>query len=281
MVGLHINKDGNEMHDAISQACDKFKIQTMQIFVMGPRNAHPSKMDYEKVNEIVNEKNIQLFVHTGYIGNIWTDKYFPNKIEEMRLTDLIGGKGLVIHIHSLPIEEVELSLNKFLGEMIKHNIKCNLIIEMSATKPTEHTYETAERINILIQTAIKVEQSHNVRNRIGICIDSSHIWAGGVDISSYELAQAYFNKLNHPERISLFHFNANIYDCSSGRDQHSQPFIKEDKIWGKYKDKHRNSGVRAIMEFCKLHQIPVICERHDKDGTDETLMYELDILEEL
>jgi endonuclease IV len=116
-----------------------------------------------------------------------------------------------------------------------------------------------------------------------ICIDTSHIWAGGVDISSYVKSRDYFSELNiiTKKLLSVLHFNANIYNCGSGRDTHNKPFEKDDAIWYKYQHKKEESGVAYFMEYCNTHYIPIVCERHDESTTNETLLDELDTLRNL
>lgn len=295
-LGIHISKDKNDnsIFDSITNGINNLNINCIQIFVIGPRNTKENNIEKEKIrNLFIDQNKIQLFIHSNYVSNIWySDDEFKDKenkikcmyqinvkIKELEICDYIQGKGVVIHISSVDLSQVESSLERICSIMYEKNIQSQLIIEMSATKPTENTYETPIKLNKLGNLLNKINSKYN-KNMLSICIDTSHIWAGGVDISSYINTKNYFDEINNVTKklISIIHFNANMYKCGSGRDTHMKPFEENDLIWNSYNNNKNESGVRYFIEFCNQNNIPIICERHNPDTTIETLKDELKTL---
>ncbi len=294
-IGIHIEK-GKDLFENLKYYVEKLDINTVQIFVVGPRNSKENNIDKDKIREYCIDNNILLYIHSNYITNIWwSDEEYKIKenlvkcnyqmevkINELKISDYINSKGVVIHISSVDIKQVESSLIRMAELMIKNNIESQLIIEMSACKATPNTYETPDKLNVLSKIINDINEKYN-KELFSICIDTSHIWAGGIDISSYIKTRNYFSELNDITKkvFKLLHFNANIYNRSSGRDNHMKPFENEDAIWNTYKDNKKESGVAYFMEYCHENKIPIICERHNDNTTDETLLDEINILKNI
>jgi endonuclease IV len=295
ILGVHINKD-NSLLENIKLHHKELNINCCQIFVVGPRNTKQNNIEINEIAEYIKENNIILFIHSNYVSNIWysdeeykvkvdkdkCDYQMGVKINELKISDTLNSVGIVLHISSVDIKQVESSLNRFALLMIENNIKSQLIIEMSACKPTEHTYETSIKLNKLGNLLHKINTNYN-KILFTICIDTSHIWAGGVDISSYVKARDYFNELSPitTKLLSIIHFNSNTYKLGSGKDTHQRPFESDDAIWYEYNEKRNESGIKFIIEFVIKNKIPLLCERHNHDTTSTTLKDELTDLRNL
>jgi deoxyribonuclease IV len=61
-----------------------------------------------------------------------------------------------------------------------------------------------------------------LQDRVGVCLDTCHVWAAGYDLSSaYHDVMARFDDTVGIERIRLFHLNDSVGGLGSRRDRHA------------------------------------------------------------
>jgi deoxyribonuclease IV len=61
-----------------------------------------------------------------------------------------------------------------------------------------------------------------LQHRVGVCVDTCHIWAAGYDIrTAYDDVFARFDDLIGVGRIRMFHLNDSQGDLGSRRDRHT------------------------------------------------------------
>lgn len=258
-LGLHVslvnvlqNIKYKSLEDAITKELDIFGLNTVQVFVWGPRIAKRNNIDYEEVKEAT--KDINVIVHSAYTTTgIWSGltayktNTFKNQITDAKA---IGASIFVLHINKI-LPENAVHILKQLKKIVKAS-KVKLGIEMVASKADpEKTYETPEKIDNLVKL-LKNE------SWFGIVVDTAHLWAAGVDIRSYESMKDWLDRLTYKKSICLFHLNGSFSEKGSGRDKHAICFSSDDKIWRGINP--HNSGVRAVVEFAKQHHVPIICE---------------------
>ena len=273
LLGIHVSKlsplekvkvkskKSRELHTAIGEDCEKFGINSVQIFTHGPKFFAKNALDYEKI--ISATKNIDLVVHAAYeTTSVWRinnkNKNTPasrkkiSQIEDqLKSCQMLNAWGLVIHITKIHPSEIAEAMHILKPYVEKSGVI--LLLEMTASKlDPDLTYETPEKLNNLI-TLIGHKE-----NWYGICVDTAHIWAAGIDIRSYNSMKEWLNRLAFKSKILLFHLNGISSERGSGKDKHEIVFEKDDKIWHKIKPEY--SGVRAIVEFATKRNIPIICE---------------------
>ena len=88
----------------------------------------------------------------------------------------------------------------------------------------------------------------------------------------------WLNKLKYP--ICMFHLNGSSSARGSGKDKHEIAGGPDDCIWG---DEHENgiinydiSGIRAVVEYAKKHNTPMICEI--KRGAEKDVIETLELI---
>jgi deoxyribonuclease-4 len=61
-----------------------------------------------------------------------------------------------------------------------------------------------------------------VRARLGVCLDTCHVWAAGYDLrDDYDRVIGGFEQTLGLERLRFFHLNDSRYGCGSRRDRHA------------------------------------------------------------
>jgi endonuclease IV len=278
MLGIHVsriskvlekpNKDRDSMLNAIITDTSMLKINMAQIFTHGPRNYAANKMDHKGIKDYAHAHNINLVVHSTYVTQLLKviDKD-PKKAKmnivhiekQLKACSEIGAMGLVIHLpkHSDDVPNQITSALKVL-EPYSEQYNTTILLEISAHKPSE-SYANPDNFNTLCETIHNKIKDHTW----GICVDSAHVWASEVDISTAAQTKEWLSKLHYQHKIKLFHFNGSSSPFGVNKDVHEVAFSKEDKIWPTHTFKMediKKTGGYKIVKFCKKNRIPIICE---------------------
>lgn len=284
-LGNHISKDGERMHKAIASAMlaaeEYIELECAQIFVMGPRSAAENLDDAEKdgIKNIINDKKIRMYAHASYLSNPWGVKsaFGVSLVKrEMKICDELGFVGLVVHLARKPPKVIAAMISTLISET--QTVK--LFLEIESYKPLADkidgstcTYETPQKLGELareIHSALNVANAANEMHRIGICIDTAHLWAAGTDISTYNKMSQWLTDTKrelsaHGCNNLLVHLNDQIWTLGGGRDEHA-PLLRG-TIWGSYNpayggtDTPENSGLQKILEWSNENSIDMIMER--------------------
>lgn len=249
---------------------DKLYFNTAQIFITGPKSYTmipllKSLDGREELKKITVNLKIQLYIHGSYVDFPWTGniKAISNIRKELKLCKQIGAKALIIHLPKAPISNIIDNLPKLLKNKPK---QIKLILETNAVCPAEgKSYETPAKLNPLLEyiykTIVKVDgKSIHLKNHIGICVDTAHIWACGVNISSRRKAENWLKNIKYPQLIKLIHLNDDANKLKSGRDVHTH--LGTGQIWKQYSHDIKKSGIYPFVKFAQKSKIPIILERH-------------------
>jgi endonuclease IV len=278
MIGIHVHKCTKfsekraevrkDMTSAIINDVHNLKINTIQIFTHGPRNAKENKIDYSVIKKHCLINNIKIYVHSSYVtSGIWninklnrnTEKsqniiqHFENQLISCAR---LSACGLVVHLPKKTQSDILHSL-KILSHLI-NKYKICILLEMTSTTPHYiKTYETPKKLNRLCTTLSKVKYW-------ALCIDTAHLWGSGIKINNTNIMRKWLRELNNPEKIKLFHINGSpLKIFNTGADKHIIPFSKEDGIWKWCKseiDKTPKTSFGTLVNFAKLYKIPSIYE---------------------
>ena len=106
------------------------------------------------------------------------------------------------------------------------------------------------------------------RKRVGVCVDTAHIFAAGYDISAdYDGVMARFDDTIGLRRLRMMHLNDSKAPLGSKRDRHE--LIAEGAIGER--------AFRRIMNDPRLSKVPKVIEtpKHDPVLTDRTMVERL------
>ncbi len=253
-LGSHISfKAPNYLVGAVEEAIS-YNANTLMIYLGAPQNTRRApieKYKYEeykkKYSHIIKSENI--IVHAPYIVNPSNpDKadfavtFISDEIERM---NYIGAKYLVLHPGAslkfgkeIAIKTLINSLNKILSQT--NNVE--IILETMSGKGTE-VGSSLEELEYVIK---KINNP-----RLGICLDTCHIWDSGYDIKNN--LNSFILKLENMDLlkwVKVIHLNDSKNDLSSHKDRHEN--IGKGFI-----------GFQALKEFLysnKFQGIPTILE---------------------
>lgn len=264
-VGLHVERGSKTMHEAIIHTVKTSYpgSKCVQIFTHNPMSGKETKLEHKTLNILTETAHI--WVHSPYVTN-WSK---PEQIwAQLDVCDAIGASGLVLHIPKALPPAVVKSVNTFLEK--KH--KTPIILEMRSLTPAADSYESPAKLVELVK-ALRDEKIGP--NRVGICIDTAHIYAGKTKITTTADAKSYLNGIDSIwEYVLLLHLNGNQYDCDKrAGDKHTPPHSKSDKIWGPGVT-WENSGCRIIAEAFLTRGRDIILEL-DLDDPDTKKIHKL------
>lgn len=211
-VGYHINK-GTSLHKTLEIVNAAVPSQLF----LTVKSARFSITDEEisKCAEVVSRRKLSIFVHTPYILNLSnTDEYIVESLQKhLRVCSAMGFKGCVVHVGKQTKKEYSVALsnmkNNILESIKSATPECPLLLETPAGQGTELLTKVEDFMNFMLE--INDE-------RLGICVDTCHIFASGY------MPSVYINHILENEALTkmlkLFHYNDSKSDFGSCLDRH-------------------------------------------------------------
>ena len=259
-IGSHVANSGTKMLLGSVQEALSYKANCFMIYLGAPQNTYRKPIDQMNVEEaltLAKENNIHphdIIVHAPYIVNLaqQDDEKFKFAVkflsEELKKTDLIGAKYMVLHpgAHvgsgsNVGINRISNGINQILDLTSNHN--SIIALETMAGKGTEcgRTFE---------EIAAIIDQVDN-KDRIAVCLDTCHINDAGYDIvNNYEEVIDEFDKIIGLKYLKVIHINDSKNPLGAKKDRH------ENIGFG-------NIGFDTIVKICndeRFKDIPKILE---------------------
>lgn len=256
LVGAHIDSD----LDNLIKSAEVIKNNggsIIQIFV----NKFSKKADnkYQEFTTYLKTSGLKCVVHSSYTINLaqnwdlhsWWLKQF---ILEIKTAHKIGAFGVVIHMgkqlnmdKSIAINNMYTALEYVLNKTQQYNIK--IFLETSSGQGSEMFYNLDE-LSEFLKKIFKLEQ---YKNKLGICIDTCHIFSAGYDVRGKKNIIKFFehfDKIIGIDKIKLVHLNDSKNELGAKIDRHAN---YESGNIGK-------SSIILLANFFKNLGVPIILE---------------------
>lgn len=242
-----------------------------QIFLKPPMKVSTTKITEEQIKETkryIERNDVYLVVHGQYLLNFiregstiqWARK---SLIDDLRTLNKITNTAVVIHLGKNVTKDSNVQCIKNFTDNIRNVIDntmdCNvkIILETSTkTKGPSDIFHKIETFGELKKSIEKDLGKELFKKRIGFCIDTCHIFASGYNIKtkeSFERWMSLWDTYIGIEHITLFHLNDSKGGEGCCRDLHEQ--IGSGLIYSE-----ETSGLKALINFAKNNEIPVIIE---------------------
>jgi deoxyribonuclease-4 len=261
LLGAHVSISGgvyNAPHNGQEAACD-----VVQIFTKSS-NQWKAKIltdeDAQKLTEAQEETGISVAcAHDSYLINLASpdDNLFKKSydafFEEMRRCDFLNIPSLVMHPGSHVGSGEEVGLKRIASAFNRMfeadpDGRVTVCLETTAGQGTNlgYTFEQLAEIIDMVEN----------KTRMGICLDTCHIFAAGYPISTekdYKATIKSFNDILGLDRLKVIHFNDSKKDFDSRVDRHEhigQGFIGK-KPFGFFVNDRRLAKVPKILETPK------------------------------
>ncbi len=263
-IGAHVGVSGG-YHTAVLSA-ESIGANCMQIFGSSPRQwttVFPSQEEIQKYKKVLETSSVigPVFLHASYLVNLASPdeviyaKSIKNLTDHLRITEMIGAKGLVFHLGSGKGSDRTDSINRLvfgMNEVINNVPGSSYLIMENSAGGGDKLGSSFEELGKIFRT-IKSP-------RIKICIDTAHAFESGIltDFSGQGVKKAFdiLEKEIGMENIVLIHTNDSMTEASSNHDKHEN--IGEGFIG--------MSGFVALANDPRARAIPWILEVPGFDG---------------
>lgn len=256
-LGVHVSIEGG-LCEALKRA-KALRCTTMQIFSRSPRNWRGLSFSSSDIREFKAKraclKISPLIVHIPYLVNLSSPEERIYKmsiaafIQDIKTADQIGADYFVTHLGShkgrgeaYGIKRFSEGLNKVLE---KTRPKLIVLLEATAGSGDGLGYKFEHLRDII--------KGIRMKNKVGVCLDTAHIFAAGYDISTKDGLNTTLQKFDEIvglNRLKLIHLNDSKASLGLRVDRHDH--IGKGKIG--------LAGIRRILRHPKLKDMTYILE---------------------
>jgi deoxyribonuclease-4 len=227
LAGAHVSTSGG-IHTAIDRAVER-GCESIQIFTQSPRAWRPTNHPVENImsfRERREEEGIGPVVcHALYLINLGTkDKTLWKKSRDTLLYTVavacaIEADGVVFHVGSHLGAGFEAGLERAAPALEEALAACEgptwLLLENSAG--------TGNTMGRSIDELAALYDRLDGHPKLGLCLDSCHLWVSGTDVTDPEVVDETFGEVDRLiglERLRCLHVNDADSPLGSNRDRH-------------------------------------------------------------
>jgi deoxyribonuclease-4 len=236
----------------------EFGCDALQIFNQSPRMWRPTawkEPDIEEFRERMASGPIKsVVIHAVYLINAASndkeirEKSLNSLAHALRTGDAIGADGVVFHPGSTVGEPLDESIER-VGEAIHHVLgesdSCPLLLEDTAGAGGTIGRDFHELARLI--------ELGGGGDRLGVCLDSCHMFASGYDISTADKLGEVVDDCESIvglERLQCLHVNDSMVPLGSNRDRHA---ILPDGELG-------TRGLSAFLSEPRFEDLPALLE---------------------
>jgi deoxyribonuclease IV len=262
LLGAHVSTTGG-IHTAIDRV-EAMGGEAVQVFTQSPRAWRPTNHDpatFERFKERRAEVGIGgVLCHAVYLVNLASpdDEVYGKSVAALLNTVEVAcgidADGVVFHVGSHLGAGFEAGLERALPALEQALERCSeatwLLIENSAGAGGT-IGRSIEELAVLVERLGR-------HPRVGVCLDSCHLWVSGVDVTDPEAFDATLAELHDAvglERLRALHVNDARDGLGSNRDRHAN--IGEGEL---------GDGLTVFLGHARLQGLPAVLEVPGRDG---------------
>lgn len=299
--GAHLSRAKGYLH-ALHHA-ERIGATAIQLFAGSPRQLtrvydlvqrDPARQeelravhDYTRPTSSGGPPRVRLFFHAPYLINLSHPDKGKRKLhaqilcQELQVCALAGGEGVVVHTGKRKVKEGQTEESAY--TTFVQTIQDALSL-YDKTPTTVATTYTAPPPRILIETSAGEGNSIGVRlhdfarlylhsgftanerkHRLGIVIDTCHVFGAGYDLSTAVHAQQFLHTFHHVCRlpvshVKLLHLNDSKGALGSLTDFHEH--LGDGQLFAN--PKGRYDGLKELIRLYVPRGIPFVLETHDQ-----------------
>lgn len=267
-IGFHVS-----IMDSIDKAVDRAVesgYRTFQIFTRNPRQWKPRELNLLEIEvfiEKVRSNDLKpVFAHMPYLPNLASpkDEVYTKSCHTLKTELERCGRleipYLVTHLGSHLGAGLQIGLARIINA-INATFKA---VDANVMLLLENTAGTRNSMGRSFGDIQNIIEGLHYPERVGICFDTSHAFAAGIDLRTQENVERTIRKIDKTiglEKLKLIHLNDSKGSLNSHIDRHEHIGI----------GKIGEDGFRNILKS-RLHQLPLILEtprdarRSDKEN---------------
>ncbi len=261
LIGAHVSNSGG-LSKAIARGEGR-GADAIQIFNQSPRMWRPTQYgdeDFAEFRDAMKQSRIKaVLIHAVYLLNCASedreirDKSLRSLIQSLRVGDGIGAAGVVLHPGSAKTGDVPKAIKRagtVIRRALKESDRCELHLEDTAGAGGT-LGRSFEELGELVDAA-------GGDHRLGICLDSCHLYASGYDISTSEGLKETLKRCERSvglKRLRSLHLNDSMVKLGSNRDRHA--ILGEGELG--------RNGCGVFLSEPRFERLPCVLET-GKDG---------------
>src|SRR6187551_2800636 len=228
LIGAHVSSSGG-IHTAIDRA-EAIGADSVQVFTQSPRMWRPTNHPPENI-ERFKERRAEagiggVLAHAIYLINLASpdDELYEKSVatleNTMDVACAIEADGVVFHVGSHLGAGFEAGLEHVVPALERALERCSettwLLIENSAGAGGT-VGRSVDELAVLVERLDR-------HPRLGICLDSCHLWVSGVDVTDRAALDACMNEVEERiglDRLRALHVNDAAAPLGSNRDRHA------------------------------------------------------------
>ena len=227
-IGAHVSSAGG-IHTAIDRAV-AIGCESLQVFTQSPRTWRPTSHDpanLERFRERRAEAGIGgVLCHALYLCNLAApdDAIYEKSVAALRNTMevacAIGADGVVFHVGSHLGSGFEHGLERVVPAMEQ-------VLELSSDETwllMENSAGAGGTIGRSIEELAAIFERLGRHPRLGVCLDSCHLYVSGVDVTDPAALAACLDEVDATmglDRLRALHVNDSAAPLGSNRDRHA------------------------------------------------------------
>jgi deoxyribonuclease IV len=262
LLGAHVSTAGG-IHTAVDRV-EAMGGDAVQVFTQSPRAWRPTNHDpatFERFKERRAEAGIRAALcHAVYLVNLAaTDNEIHAKsvaalVDTVEVACAIDADAVVFHVGSHLGAGFDAGLERALPALEQALERCSettwLLIENSAGAGGT-IGRSIEELAVLVERLGR-------HPRVGVCLDSCHLWVSGVDVTDPDVLGATLAELDGAvglDRLRALHVNDARDGLGSNRDRHAN--IGEGVL---------GEGLAVFLGQPRLQDLPAVLEVPGRDG---------------
>jgi deoxyribonuclease-4 len=262
ILGAHVSVSGG-IHTAIDRAA-KLKADSVQVFTQSPRRWAPTNHDpenFERFKERRAEAGIDAALcHALYLINLASpddelyEKSVAALVNTVDVACAIEAEGVVFHIGSHLGAGMDAGLDRVTEAMKKALDRC----DDTTWLLMEDTAGAGDTIGRSIEELALVFDRLDAHPRLGLCLDSCHLYASGYDVTDRAALDGLLDEVDASiglDRLRALHVNDSAAELGSNRDRHAN--IGKGLL---------GEGLGVFLGHPRLQALPAVLEVPGKDG---------------
>ena len=262
LAGAHVSTTGG-IHTAIDRAVER-GADAVQIFTQSPRAWRPTNHPPENLarfRERREEEKIGAVVcHALYLINLATpdttvwEKSRASLLDTVGVACAIGADGVVLHVGSHLGAGFEAGLERAAPALEEALAAC----EGATWILLENSAGAGGTIGRSVDELAALFDRLDGHPRLGLCLDSCHLWVSGVDVTDPDVFDATLGDVDRRiglDRLRCLHVNDASSPLGSNRDRHANV---GDGLMGE--------GLGAFLAHPRVQGLPAILETPGPDG---------------
>ncbi len=225
-IGCHLSSSAGYL--AMGKDAEKIGADTFAFFTRNPRGGSAKAIDEADVArflEFAKEHGIsRLVAHSPYTLNPCSAKPDLRDFAKRTMKDDLArleytpGNFYNFHPGSHTGQGEDMGLAQcaeMLNEILPLSVSTTVLIETMAAKGSEigKTFEQIAKIISMVEDA----------SRLGVCLDTCHVWDGGYDIvNDLDGVLTQFDKTIGLQNLRAVHLNDSLNPCGTHKDRHAK-----------------------------------------------------------